>query len=231
MRQLPHAVPSTAATHQFLRSFILAIVTLIFSASATAQWRLDGDVRLGATNIDNDEPWGYNSGYGLAYYYFDAFSWGADVNIGREFNRGWGVYSGVMYDMMRFEGRDKTLCSGGGSSMRHPTSMHVFSYVTIPVKVEYRFVKDIIRPYVGFGVGLMCGEHKNYTEELHSWPIYTFHHNTVMPKTMFGLNLEYKRFIVGFSRSMDVKKFWWEDTTRNTWRMAQTTAKIGFRIF
>lgn len=213
-----------------MRNIVLSILMLAASFPASAQWRLDADVRLGQTNVDYEKPWGFNSGWGIMYNYFDAFSWGVDVNIGREFNRGWGVYSGLMYDMMRFTGCDKVTYKEGEKNL-YPTGMHVFSFVTVPVRVEYRCVKDIVRPFVGFGASFQCAEHRNITEDIHGFNIYDFNHNVVVPTAMFGLNLEYKRFIVGIGRKIDLKEFWRDNTTRSTWRLAQTTAKIGFRIF
>lgn len=213
-----------------MRSIILAVLAYFVSISSFAQWRLDADVRLGRANIDYEEPWDYNSGYGFSYNYFDAFSWGADVNIGREFSHGWAVYSGLMYDMMRFSGSDKTTYNHG-QTIRFDSGMHVFSFVTVPVKVEYRCVRDIIRPHIGFGAGLQVKEHENITEKEHGRRVYRYQHEFFVPTAMFGLNLEYRRFIVGFARRIDLKEFWWDATTRDTWRLAQTTVKIGYRIF
>lgn len=49
------------------KSLVLTIMMVMSSCVATAQWRLDGDVRLGWTNIDHTVPWsGIHIG-GFAY--------------------------------------------------------------------------------------------------------------------------------------------------------------------
>lgn len=58
-----------------------------------------------------------------------------------------------------------------------------------------------------------------------------FGYRKVVPTVMFGLNLEYRRFIVGFARRQDLTRFWSEAATGDKWLMAQTTVKIGYRIF
>lgn len=131
---------------------------------------------------------------------------------------------------MRFNAVDNTVDNTGYKEYlrRRDPGMHIISFVTVPVKVEYRFLKDIIRPYAGVGVGIMVAEHKNPTEErIHG----EFHHNRVVPTTMIGLNLEYKHFIFGFAKRIDLKRFWYDDWSEDYWRIAQTTIKIGYRIF
>lgn len=203
------------------KNIVLTILMVLSACAATAQWRLDADVRLGRTNIDHTIPFEQHS-IGLGYS--DAFSFGVDLNIGRELNRGWALYSGLTYDLMRFDCYDRVVYLDGGH--KHDPGMHRFSFLTVPVRVEYRFFKDIIRPYAGVGASFMCSEH-NPTERFK----YNYSHNRVVPTTMFGLNLEYKRFIVGFSKRIDLIPFWKLDDLEHTWRIAQTTVKIGYRIF
>ena len=205
------------------KSLSLTILMVLYSCFATAQWRLDADVRLGCTNIDYTIPW---ESHGLGLGYYDAFSFGADVNIGRELNRGWAVYSGLTYDLMRFDCLDVAIYEQSIAYLKHNPGMHKFSFLTVPVRVEHRFLKDIIRPYAGVGATFMCSEH-NPTERIK----YSYSHNRIVPTTMFGLNLEYKRFIVGFAKRIDLMEFWTLDDLQHTWRLSQTTAKIGFRIF
>lgn len=210
-----------------MKNILFAIAVFLVAISCDAQWRLDGDVRLGRSHIYHYIPW---ESHGPRFTYLDSFSFGADMNVGWEFNRGWGLYSGLMYDMMRFEGVDLVL--GIDDSFRKvPSGMHVFSFITVPVRVEYRFLKDIIRPYAGFGAGFQVAEHKNRTEEYHGLNNYIFKHNIFVPTALFGLNLEYKHFIVGFAQKIDFKEFWSMEDLGNTWRMSQTTVKIGYRIF
>lgn len=210
-----------------MRNRVLAILMLAASFPASAQWRLDADVRLGVTNIDHTIPW---ESHGLGIAYFDAFSFGADVNIGRELKRGWALYSGLTYDLMRFNGCDIVGHVDPKEIIEHP-GMHSFSFITVPVKVEYRFLKNIIRPYAGLGASYMCAEHKNPSERNKFRFSHDFSHNRIVPTAMFGLNIEYKRFIVGFSKRIDLMEFMSIDDLQNTWRLSQTTAKIGFRIF
>ena len=208
-----------------MRNIILAIATFTISTVASAQWRLDADVRLGCTNIDYTIPW---ESHGLGFGYFDAFSVGTDLNIGRELNRGWAVYSGLTYDLMRVKCYDIVSYPKSEVNLKRDPGMHRFSFVTVPVRVEYRFLKDIIRPYAGFGASFMCSEHGNPTEKRYKD---IFSHNRIVPTALFGLNLEYKRLIVGFAKRIDLMEFWSVDELQNTWRLSQTTAKIGFRIF
>lgn len=219
-----------------MRNLIIAIVAFVAPMGSAAQWRLDADVRFGRTNINFVEPWGSNpEGAWLDYFYYDRPSWGADLNIGRELGRGWAVYTGLMYDRMRFIGADKRGANPPHLRPEHIRSgMHAFSFVTVPVRVEYRCFRDIIRPYAGLGAGFKCATHKNYTVDRysrHEDSKFKFEYRKVVPTVLFGLNLEYRRFIVGFARRQDLTHFWSDATTGDKWLMAQTTVKIGYRIF
>lgn len=219
-----------------MRNFIMAIVAFVVPMAAAAQWRLDADVRIGRTNINFVEPWSFKTpGVCLDYLYYDRPSWGADLNIGMELSRGWALYTGLMYDRMRFIGADRRGELPPDYKPDYPQSgMHVFSFVTVPVRVEYRCFRDIIRPYAGLGAGIKCATHQNFTVDSYSWnedSELKFGYRKVVPTVLFGLNLEYRRFIVGFARRQDLTRFWSEAATGDKWLMAQTTVKIGYRIF
>lgn len=220
-----------------MRNLIMAIVALATPIASAAQWRLDADVRIGRTNIDFVEPWASSNPYGawLDYFYYDRPSWGADLNIGRELSRGWAVYTGLMYDRMRFIGSNKERELPPDYKPDYSRSgMHVFSFITVPVKVEYRCFRDIIRPYAGVGAGFKCATHKNYTVYRYSWnedSKFKFEYRNVVPTVLLGINLEYRHFIVGFARRQDLTHFWSDATTGDKWHIAQTTVKIGYRIF
>lgn len=210
-----------------MRHIISVITALLSAISATAQWRLDADIRFGQTNIDFRESWWEHSG-SHGYWFYDKPSWGADVNIGRELSHGLAVYSGLMYDMMRFFGADETVPDPIYHMPKNNSGMYVFSFVTVPVRVEYRCVRDMIRPYCGLGASFKCATHKSFVErELR----HSNNYKTVVPTFLYGVNLEYKRFIVGFARRKDMTHFWLNEYTGKRWQMAQTTVKIGYRIF
>lgn len=217
-----------------MRNLIMAIVAFVVPMTSAAQWRLDADIRIGRTNIDHTTPRSAHSGWGLSFDYYDKPSWGADVNIGRELSRGFALFTGLTYDRMRFVGVDRDSYNPYISPTGHraiKSGMHVFSFITVPVRVEYRFFKDIIRPYAGLGASFMCATHKNRTENVATTETYKYEYETFVPTALFGLNLEYRRFIVGFARRQDLTHFWSAATTGDKWRMGQTTVKIGYRIF
>ena len=70
------------------RKNIFIVVISLFSSLANAQWRLDGGVRMGRSNLrfmQNSiaRPW-------IPMSYRGSFSWGADINAGYEFKYGLG---------------------------------------------------------------------------------------------------------------------------------------------
>lgn len=221
----------------FFRKNILIVITFLLSASANAQWRLDGGVRMGRSNLrfmqDEDRCKSY-----LPMTFHASFSWGADANAGYEFKHGLGLYSGALYDHIRTYGALRGYRDAHGVEHKMPLHKHSFDFMTVPLRLEYRTLRNVVRPYVGLGASFLVHKGTNYTWDRYgrgdkSDPyvaLFTYH--KVTPTLLFGLNLEYKRLIAGIAVRRDLNDFWEDDTqSMSSFRVRQVTGKIGYRIF
>ena len=214
----------------------IAITILLLSTTVNAQWRLDGGMRAGRSNLrfmQNSiaRPW-------IPMSYRGSFSWGADVNAGYEFKYGMGLYSGALYDHVRTYGKPYEYYDVNGELHKTPLHKHSFDFVTVPLKLEYRTLRNVVRPYVGLGASFLVHKGINFTQKTYgsgdkSDPyVALFSYHKVTPTLLFGLNLEFRRFIAGIAVRRDLIDFW-EDRQRSmsSFRVRQVTCKIGYRIF
>ncbi len=215
----------------------IALILFLLSTSVNAQWRLDGGVRVGRSNLrfmqDEDRRKSY-----LPMTFHASFSWGADVNAGYEFKHGLGLYSGTQYDHIRTYGALRGYRDVHGVEHKMPLHKHSFDFVTVPLKLEYRTLRNVVRPYVGLGASFLVHKGINFTQktygsgDLSSLYRGSFKYHAVTPTFLFGLNLEYKRFIAGIVVRRDLNDFWEDDTqSMSSFRVRQVTGKIGYRIF
>ncbi len=213
---------------------ILIVALSAFSEFSTAQLRLDADIRLGRSNAKRIEDF---KGIAIGAQYNPGFSFGIDAKIGYEFKYGIGVATGLSYDKIRYFAAmavyEKVNPNSSTVNIRYEGNYpHSSDFITIPVRLEYRFCHDIIRPYVGYGVSFQVHYASNYTDDLAlDSPLYEFHRNYVIPTFMFGIDLEYKRFIFGFGRRKDQKEFWREENCSYKWTASQNTFRLGYRLF
>ena len=170
--------------------------------------------------------------------YRGSFSWGADINAGYEFKYGLGLYSGALYDHVRTYGKPYEYYDVNGELHKTPLHKHSFDFVTVPLKLEYRTLRNVVRPYMGLGASFLVHKGMNFTQKTYGSgdkndefvALFTYH--KVAPTFLFGLNLEYKRFIAGIAVRRDLNDFWEYDTqSMSSFRVRQVTGKIGYRIF
>lgn len=197
----------------------------------SAQLRFDADIRIGRSTVK--QIWIFN-GRALPFKYDGAFSYGADAKIGYEFKHGVGLYSGVSYDKIRYYAAIRKYHNVPGEGAIEYTKgkyPHSSDFVTIPLRLEYRFCHNIIRPYVGYGVSFQVHHASNITDDMECKGDYEFQRNIVIPTLMFGIDFEYKKFILGFGRRKDQKYFWKEEYCIYEWTASQNTVRLGYRIF
>lgn len=169
-----------------------------------------------------------------------AFSWGVEAKAGYEFKNGIGLYSGLNYDIIRFLTSHQVLVpiddhSGTGQAYNtYQTGRdgHSFCFLTVPLRFEYRFLNDIVRPYAGYGYSFAVSHNDGYWDEDRYMAYFKFEHKSVVSVFMFGVDLEYKGFILGFGRRKDQSIFMEERrNSDSSWKSSQNTFKLGYRIF
>lgn len=211
----------------------------MLSTSAVAQLRFDAGVRAGHSTIVYSE--GEQCKRPLLNSNKCAFSWGVEAKVGYEFKHVVGVYSGLNFDMIRFltshevfdyHYDDRNGCMVG-VGRQEGDYKHSYGFLTVPIRLELRFLKDIVRPYVGYGCSFQVMHNDGFfTEQGGTRRPVKFEHKPVVPEFMFGIDLEYKRFIVGFGRRKDQRIFMEErQSSDSSWKSSQNTVKIGFRLF
>ncbi len=217
--------------------YVAAVLSLLTACSncCIAQFRLDAGARLGWSNAIQKER--TFRGFRLDSEYSRDFSYGVDAKIGYEFKYGIGVYSGVSYDKIRYVSSRSVITSrddnGYVTTKQSGANPHSSDFITIPLRLEYRFCHDIIRPYVGYGVTFQVHYAANATDDIAKQTngVYEFHRKTAIPTFMFGLDLEYKRFIFGFACRRDQSYFWREELCDWVWTATQNVFRLGYRIF
>lgn len=220
-------------------SLMAATLMIASSAATNAQLRIDAGARVGHSTISYSE--GLQSKCPLLNTNKCAFSWGVEAKVGYEFKHGLGISSGLNYDMIRFytshlvfERRyDEESGMWVGDGHEEGNYLHSYGFLTIPLRFEYRCLNDIVRPYVGYGCSFLIRRYDGFfTEQGETrWPV-KFEHKSVVPVFMFGVDLEYKRFIVGFGRRKDQSIFMEErQSSDSSWKSSQNTFKIGYRLF
>ena len=217
-----------------MKHYIAILLLACIPNNIFAQFRLDAGARLGWSNAVQKER--TFRGFRLDSEYSRDFSYGLDAKIGYEFKYGIGLYSGVSYDKIRYVSSRGVITSrddnGYITTKQSGAYPHSSDFITIPVRLEYRFCHDIIRPYVGYGVSFQVHYASNYTDDLAlDSPLYEFHRNYVIPTFMFGLDLEYKRFIFGFACRRDQSYFWREERCDWVWTATQNVFRLGYRLF
>lgn len=211
------------------KSLLLIAVICLISSVASAQWRMDCAIRIGRDDVihcENTNTWGHGTSMG----YREAVGWGADMSIGYEFRHGLGIYSSVAYDNFRIKGGKVGHYNSDGDYVEWVRKGHPFGFATVPLKLEYRFANDVIRPYIGYGAAfLLYYKHNNYTE-MHSARCFEYHR--VTPTFLYGINLEYKKFILGVDVRRDRKAFWEDHSFYDfSCRAYSLTFRAGYRIF
>lgn len=207
---------------------LIAIISIIPSVGS-AQWRMDCAIRLGRDDVKHyEDP--ITTGWGSCLGYSEGFGWGADMNIGYEFKYGLGLYSGVAYDNFRIRGGKVGHVNVHGDYIDWERESHPFGFATVPLKLEYRFAHDIIRPYIGYGAAiLLYYKHDNYTATHIAGEL---QYHRVTPTFLYGINLEYKKFILGAEVRRDQKKFLEEHINYDfSCRAYSFTFRVGYRIF
>lgn len=201
------------------------------SSAACAQLRLDAGLKIGHSTVKQFQT--ESIAYAFSLRYAHDFSYGADVRVGYEFKHGIGLYSGISYDRIKFRSNEVSdKFTDRGENIYYGNFPHASDFITIPLHLEYRCCHDIIRPYVGYGLGLQVHHISNYEEEGYgSIDFYTFNSKVAVPTFMFGINLEYKRFIVGFGRRKDLTHFWEEERCKYIWKASQNALRVAYRIF
>lgn len=219
-----------------MRHYTYIVITLLacIPCNIFAQFRLDAGARLGWSNAVQEER--SFQGFRLNTEYSRDFSYGVDAKIGYEFKYGIGLYSGLSYDKIRYVCSRSVIAdkdnNGYITTKQSGAYPHSSDFLTVPLRLEYRFCHDIIRPYVGYGVSFQVHYASNWTDDFTSIsPRYEFHRNYVIPTFMFGIDLEYKRFIFGFGRRKDQKEFWREENCSYKWTASQNSFRLGYRIF
>lgn len=209
------------------------------SAATHAQLRLDAGARIGHSTIRYSE--GPQSRCPLGNTNKCAFSWGVEAKVGYEFKHGLGVSSGLNYDMIRFytshlvfdRRYDEENGMWIGNGHEEGNYLHSYGFLTIPLRFEYRCLNDIVRPYVGYGCSFLVRRYDGFfTEQGETRQPVKFEHKTAVPVFMFGVDFEYKRFILGFGRRKDQSFFMEErQSSDSSWKSSQNTFKIGYRLF
>ena len=215
-----------------MRIFLILGLILASFASATAQFRLDAAVRMGRSNV---KSWtGLSSSLAFEVRHFEGlFSAGVDVRAGFELPLGFGLSSGLSYDLLRSNGVKPVMTNVmTGVQDASQSWVHSFHFLTVPLLAEYRFLRNVVRPYGGIGAAFLLGKPDNYLDRAYGRTSAKFDYRTATPSLLFGLNLEYRRFIVGLAVRRDLAPFWEERGYYNmTWKARQVTARLGFRIF
>ena len=221
------------------RVALLLMMFFLFLTDGLSQFRLDADFRLGRSNVKyilNEEGGAYGEQY-MALDYKAAVSWGVDANLGYEFKFGAGVYSGLAYDRIRTYARNYTMFHPITYEMQDVWHNHLFDFLSVPLKVEYRLLKGVVRPYVGYEAAFLV-HRDSYTEWRYEDLIKGrgddahFEYRVVTPVFVFGLNLEYKRFVVGVDFRRDQKPFCEEKTNyMASYKSHQTSFRVGWRVF
>lgn len=211
------------------KSLLLVTIICLLSSVATAQWRMDCALRIGRTDVihyENPITWGWGTCMG----YREASGWGTDMKIGYEFKYGLGLYSGVAYDLFRIKGGNVGHVDIDDNYIDWVKKVHTFGFATVPLKFEYRFAHDIIRPYIGYGAAfLLHYQRDNYTET-HTAGGFQYHR--VTPTFLYGINLEYKKFILGVDVRRDRKSFWEDHSFYDfSCRAYSLMFRVGYRIF
>ena len=216
---------------------LLSSVLYIFPTPTSAQWRLDAALRLGRDNVKFIESSGSRYGYYyMAMWFEPALGWGADANIGYEFKHGFGIYSGLMYNHFRtYGGQTVYLTTDPDSGEKYFTPKvshnHPFEFATVPLKLEYRCLHDIFRPYAGFGATFLLHHKSGTYAETHRREFNCDYH-VVTPTFLYGIDLEYKRFILGVDVRRDQKPFMEEHKKYDvSWKAHSLTFRLGYRIF
>lgn len=206
-------------------AIVLSLAALFAATTAGAQLRLDVSARLGRSSVKFWRELGVPS-HGL-YVYDGKLSVGGDVRVGYELPLGFGLYSGVGYDYFHTYGHP---WGGNVSRLAFSTNLE-FHFLTVPLLAEYRFLRGIVRPYGGIGAAFLLGGRDNYLHRRYS-NYAKFHYHTATPSLLFGLNLEYRRMILGLAVRRDLAPFW-EDTHyfHCNWKARLVSARLGFRIF
>lgn len=225
-----------------LKLLFVAITIFFTTALADAQIRFDAGIRAGRSSakmFENENstvrPLACQNTYSCA------FSWGLEGRAGYEFNHGFGLYSGLNFDMVRFKTSHSVLVPNGHPQQSGVTSFdlnyegrdyHSYGNITVPVLFEYRIFNDIARPYVGYGLSFnVISKDGFFTDSRINGEAVTFRHKTVVPVFIFGISLEYKRFILGFGRRKDQTSFMRDNLSGYTFKSSQNTFKIGYRLF
>lgn len=199
-------------------------------APSPAQFRLDASVRLGRSNV---KYWIGPSGGGFDVRHFEGlFSAGADVRAGFELPLGFGLSSGLSYDLLRTNGVKPVMTNVvTGVQDASQSWVHTFHFLTVPLLAEYRFLRNVVRPYGGIGAAFLLGKPYNHLDRAYGRTSARFDYRAVTPSLLFGLNLEYRRFIVGLAVRRDLVPFWEERRYYDmTWKARQVSARLGFRI-
>ena len=202
------------------------LVSLLACAGASAQLRLDASARFGRSSV----KFFYSGGFAHGLHSWDGrLSVGGDVRIGYELPLGFGVYSGGSYDFFRTFGSEPPIIGLADADRR--SALFKFHFLTVPLLAEYRFLRNIVRPYGGIGAAFLLGGRDNYLERMYS-NYAKFHYRTATPSLLFGVNLEYRRMILGLAVRRDLAPFW-EDAHyfHCSWKARLVSARLGFRIF
>ncbi len=220
-----------------MRHYTYIVITLLacIPCNIFAQFRLDAGARLGWSNAVQEER--SFQGFRLNTEYSRDFSYGVDAKIGYEFKYGIGLYSGLSYDKIRYVCSRSVIAdkdnNGYITTKQSGAYPHSSDFLTVPLRLEYRFCHDIIRPYVGYGVTFQVHHAANATDDIAKQTdgVFVFHRKTVIPTFLFGLDLEYKRFIFGFACRRDQSYFWREERCDWVWTATQNVFRLGYRIF
>lgn len=215
-----------------MKRIVLFISVIVFSISAFSQLRLDAGFGIGRGNVKYVERF---TGLIFEPRNFEArLSASADARIGYEFSHGIGVYSGLRYDLIRSEGiSDKMYSCLTQEYTQEPSRMLIFHFLTVPLMVEYRFVRDIVRPYFGCGASFYLGGPRNFVDDLpniaHGAVV---EYKRVAPSLLFGVNFEYRRFMFGVGMRRDVRPFLATVRRFDTdWKVRQLSFRVGWRVF
>lgn len=204
--------------------FLLA--SLLASVCAPAQLRLDASARLGRSSV---KFW-YTGGFAHGVHVWEGrFSVGGDVRIGYELPLGFGVYTGGYYDFFRTFASEPEII--GRLDDDRVRELFKFHFLTVPLLVEYRFLRDIVRPYGGIGAAFLLGGRDNYLDRKYANRD-SFRYRTATPSLLFGVNLEYRRVILGLAVRRDLVPFWEDNSYFHcSWKARMVSARLGFRIF
>ncbi len=214
-----------------MRSLLILWLFLASFASVSAQFRLDAGVRLGRSNVKY--LIGPSGGAFDVRHFEGLFSAGVDARAGFELPLGFGVASGLSYDLVRTDGVMPVM-TNVMTGVQDPSRswVHTFHFLTIPLLAEYRFWNDVVRPYGGIGAAFLIGRPDNHLDRAYGRTSARFDYHTVTPTLLFGLNLEFRRLMVGVAVRRDLAPFWEERRYYDmTWKARQVAARLGWRIF